>query len=558
MSTPTASWGSSISHHLHAAKGILKSAIFGVKYVRSDEMRRVWETEISVDGTATRPGQTEVSRTRKRAHGLRLTHVVFQFNVIEKDALDILQLIRSWRNSVAPINQIPPEILTLVPDFWDKHDGRDKDVIVMTHVCRAWREVFVSRSSLWTNLECVDLDKTRVYFERSKDSPIDLSLVKDDVVSPGDSFFQIIPHAIGQLRSLTIDGTPKNLEHITARLSRPAPLLEELSVCAFREGSPHRHPALTSALFDGDLSSLRKLRLDYVRTELPWRNMINLTSFMLARAAPGERTVEQLLDFFENAPNLLKIDLYSAISTSGPRDGRLVSLARLKWMHTVGGGPPSLLLDHLLIPVGARLVIEVESPSPLIDDRPPGFFDNLRNLADFTSIRILGGKSHPYVQFGGPNGGFRMVLGASRVDTIHIVLGSLAQFETSKTECLELVGGSPLSSNPLHRALLPMNNLRTLTIHGCRNPHIFIRALHPGVSTSRVVVCPKLEELVLNLNIDGEEFDIQSVIRMAKARASRGAKLGSVRIIDGNPRPKVDPAGVLELRAHAWCVEYGP
>ncbi|KAF9643191.1 hypothetical protein BDM02DRAFT_3104714, partial [Thelephora ganbajun] len=93
--------------------------------------------------------------------------VVFQLDTLEHDALEVLRLLRSTRNTLAPINRIPPEVLTLIPDFWDRSD-RGQDVIALTHVCRAWREIFTSHSSLWTDFDCMDSNKTRVYLERSK------------------------------------------------------------------------------------------------------------------------------------------------------------------------------------------------------------------------------------------------------------------------------------------------------------------------------------------------------------------------------------------------------
>jgi hypothetical protein len=194
--------------------------------------------------------------------------VAFQFGVLEQEAFEILHLILLWRNAVAPVNRVPPEILALVPDFWDKrYRGIDRDVIALTHVCRAWRGVFISRSSLWTNLDCKNGDKTRVYLERSGSLPVNLSLNTEVPLSSYHPFSKIIPHTIGRLRSLTIKGTPKNLQDIANRLSRPAPLLEELSICSINDYGPHHNPVLTLALFNGDLSSLRKLHLQCVPTE---------------------------------------------------------------------------------------------------------------------------------------------------------------------------------------------------------------------------------------------------------------------------------------------------
>ena len=556
MSTPTASWGSSISHHLRATKGILQCIIFDAKYVWSGESCHIGGLKFEFTGSRRAQERLRLVQRMKRARGLRLTHVTYQFDVLEQDALDVLQLIRSWRNRLAPINKVPPEILTLVPDFLDGNDGKDEGVIALTHVCRAWREAFTTRSSLWTDLYCVDPDKSEVYLERSKPVPINLSLYRRDGLSPHDPFFQIIPRAIRRLKSLSVEGTPRNLQDITVHLSHPAPLLEELSIHGGCENAPHRNPVLTSTLFNGDLSSLRTLRLEHVRTEFPWRNMINLTSFVLTHTAPGEVSVKQLLDFFDSAPNLRRIDLYSATPTHGTQTGHLVSLPCLKWLYTTGGNSSSLLLDHLLVPVGAHLTTEVELP---IKGPPFRFLDNLRNLRNFTMVRLYGDEPYPHIELNGPNGEVRLTLRTSQVNTTQVVLGSLVHFDTSMTERLEIISGSPLSSDPLYHALLPMNDLRTLTLHRCRRPQIFVHALHPNMRSSLAdVACPKLEELVINLNMDEEEFDVQDVIGTMEARASRGTKLRTVRIVDGRAKPTVDLEGVLELRKHAWHVEYGP
>jgi hypothetical protein len=111
-------------------------------------------------------------------------------------------------------------------------------------------------------LDCCNKDKTCVYLERSMSLPVNLSLHTDylslhtDYLSPPKhTFFDIIQHAIGRLGSLIIDATPENLQDITNHLSRPASLLEKLSVCGDPNDEPDRIPVLTPALFDGDLSS---------------------------------------------------------------------------------------------------------------------------------------------------------------------------------------------------------------------------------------------------------------------------------------------------------------
>jgi len=204
-------------------------------------------------------------------------------------------------------------------------------------------------------------EKTRVYFERSKSSPINLSLdlLVSDGIIPSDPFFQIIPHATGRLKSLFVKGPSEDVEVVTSHLSHPAPLLEHLSIRSDPPRAQDRDPILPSALFNGDLSSLRVLHLESIHTELPWRNMVNLTSFTLSDV-PGGVPVGQLLDFFGSAPHLKVIELYYpiAIPAAGAQNRRVVALECLKRMRIKDDDPPSILLDHLLIPVGAKLEIE--------------------------------------------------------------------------------------------------------------------------------------------------------------------------------------------------------
>jgi len=81
-------------------------------------------------------------------------------------------------------------------------------------------------------------------------------------------------------------------------------------------------------------------------------------------------------------------------------------------------------------------------------------------------------------------------------------------------------------------------------------------ALSPNTDTSGVVPCPELEEIVLVPRTDTEEIDVKSMIKIAAARASRGAKLRTIRIAGGED--KLNLGDVLELRKHVSNVECGP
>jgi len=131
-----------------------------------------------------------------------------------------------------------------------------------------------------------------------------------------------------------------------------------------------------------------------VRTELPWRNMINLTRFTLWQTPLGGVSIGQLLDFLESTPHLKKVR--SATPTSGAQGGRLVSSASLEGVSIQGDEPRSLLLHHLLIPVGAKLSIWVGSFGPRLEGHLPRSLDNFRNLSNLTKISL--DFTEPYIR----------------------------------------------------------------------------------------------------------------------------------------------------------------
>ena len=296
------------------------------------------------------------------------------------------------------------------------------------------------------------MDKTLVYPGRSKSSPIDLSLVVHSGSPRWENFFEIIPQVIGRLKSLSINVAPENPQDIALCLSRPAPVLKKLSIfgdCKY----DFDNSLLTPALFNGELSSLRKLHLKCVRTKLPWRNMVDLTSFTLTHAS--RVTIIQLLDFFENAPQLRKVVLRLATLTSGAPNGRFVWLAHLKKMDITDHQPLSGLLDHLSVPVGAKLTTQLFLHGFPIKDHLPRSLGNLGNFPNFTAIQLYS-DVFPRLEFSGPNGQVTMISTTPQVGGTNLVLECLSRFDTSTTERLEHRWSKFSSRDTSYRALLPM------------------------------------------------------------------------------------------------------
>ena len=98
-----------------------------------------------------------------------------------------------------------------------------------------------------------------------------------------------------------------------------------------------------------------------------------------------------------------------------------------------------------------------------------------------------------------------------------------------------------------------MKDLRILDLYQCETPHTLVHALHPSMSSSGVVVCPQLEELAIEHR---RRFDMKDIVRTVAARASRGAKLKTVRIVTWD-KTMIPPADLLELKKHVLHVLFG-
>ena len=467
----------------------------------------------------------------------------------------MLCLVRSLKSSLAPINRIPHEVLLLIPGCCDKND-MNQDLTTLTHICRGWRDVFTSCSSLWTRLDFMNVSKTRTYIQRSQSSPLEIRLKQGYL---DDAFSLVTPH-LRRLKSLTIcvDALPDVLRHF----HRQAPLLEELNITSYH----NRNPILDGALFDGDLSSLRKLSLSGAITtaHLPWNSMTNLKVFNFRSRSSGYN-LTQLLDFFESTPLLHTIELVDSnqYSSDAPPQ-RTVSLPHLNALTINAYRPRFILLDHLCIPTGASLILRLilrGEDSPLVDYFPEPSL-NLRNLSHITMINLLFNSGENFVRLSGPSGSLHVLahLMCRETDpyaTNRRIFHSLGIPILSATQRLAVSmfrhpNPAEAKNSPVFRTLSSTNGLRTLILTKCDNLP-FILALDPEENPLKLVLCPDLGKLVLYVKSQDQSY-IEHLISMAKNRASRGAKLSSITI--ASLGELVSGWNVIELRKHITDVKY--
>ena len=467
------------------------------------------------------------------------------------------------KNTFALVNKTPQDVLSLIPNYWEYND-RDEGLIKSTHVCRSWREIFISCPSLWTRLDCMNVDKTKVYIERSKSSPLEICLRQVGNTSyQEEAFVLAVPH-IGRLRSLSMSGNPTNvLPTLVEYFSCPVLFLNEVNINLIC----NQAPILPDKLFNGYLPSLRELCLAWVTTPLPWRDLSNLTTFKFSHV-PGDKIPStQLLDFFESTPNLHYIQFHNSIpnSSNAPVE-RVVSLPRLKKLNILAQLAHSILLNYLSIPARASLRLEFtfsggESP---ISSYLPKSPDNLNNLSHITAINLCFGAEQKSTRLKGPNG--ELCITGSWVrggDQPHVgenrFLSSLSRFDVSRNRRLAITLYCHRRDAPTRaetRILRSMEGLRALILSRCSNlPFIFILNpnKNPDANPDKDLLCPKLEEIVLYVERP-DQFYINELLSMAEERASRGAKLSGMTIVSMDALAPTKE--VFQLRKHVSRVEY--
>ena len=493
-----------------------------------------------------------------------VTHVCrFQADSLVQDALEILGLARSLKNSFAPVNRIPSDVLSLLPDYCDEYDV-DESLINSTHVCCSWREILISRSSLWTNLDFKNVNKTQTYIQRSRSSPLNITLRYIKGTTFDHAFSLVIPH-ISRLQSLAIYGIvpPKVLRHFRC----PAPLLEQLDIDIRQSSRGLNGTRFDGALFNGELPSLRELSLSGVITDLAWRNMENLTALTLSNCEAFENykvSVTRILDFFESHPFLQEVDLDNPTpDSSDAPPGRIVPLRHLKTLTLTTCPPPSILLNHLHIPTRASLMLcdntgEELSPLDYLPDKSPNF----ENLSRITMINLQFAPGYKSVRLGGPSGSLcltsslRAPRARSSATVDHRLLCSIGppRLPTIRRLAVSEYAHPPqagIEECPVFQTLSSLGTLRTLVLSDCDNL-AFILALDPEKNTSGLVLCPNLEEIVIYPSLYPRREYARELVDMSKSRDSRGVKLSSIVIVDMQKSMKE----VARLKEHVTHAEY--
>jgi hypothetical protein len=300
-----------------------------------------------------------------------------------RDLFQTLRVIRTIKNTHAPINKLPPEVLSRV----FQHRDCGQDLVAATHVCRYWRSTLISDPSLWTSLKfrsTRDVNRTLTYLERSKPATIDIGINLEDLQDLR-VLQNFAPH-ISRTRSFIIDGFSDVFAASSLLLCKPAPSLEHLSMQGYNNSAHaldnflgQQAPSLRSATFIGICPLLG--------SPFPLPNLTELTLRLLGGMGPIR--LSSVFRLCSSCPQLQKarIGVYCRILQNVALDQVLLldSLVELEYTcNSVGRFLPFLKLPRL-----KRLRVFLEA----------GEVDKLADLLPHNGYTLLSGvtsMSHFY------------------------------------------------------------------------------------------------------------------------------------------------------------------
>ena len=122
---------------------------------------------------------------------------------MEKRAKDVLQEVLSLRNSLRPVNHLPPEVLSSCATFVSDNDPRP--IISLTHVCRYWRKAISSDPRNWASIATGWKRLAPLCLERAGTVLLALDITVSDI-ERGDGFLETLVTHTSKINTLRLVG----------------------------------------------------------------------------------------------------------------------------------------------------------------------------------------------------------------------------------------------------------------------------------------------------------------------------------------------------------------
>jgi len=127
----------------------------------------------------------------------------FQVDALEKRAKDVLDEVLTLRNSLRPVNRLPPEIIALCTTFISDTDP--KPIVPLTHVCRYWRRAITSSPRIWASIGSEWKRLAPLCLERSATVPLSVKISVSDIKGDEEFIQALLPHT-SRISDLSLTG----------------------------------------------------------------------------------------------------------------------------------------------------------------------------------------------------------------------------------------------------------------------------------------------------------------------------------------------------------------
>ncbi|KAK7034724.1 hypothetical protein VNI00_012131 [Paramarasmius palmivorus] len=302
--------------------------------------------------------------------------------------LDIIRERKSLRNSFAPVNSLPNEVLSQIfyhcttgytPVLTDPEDQWKRvGWISLTQVCRRWRSVALGTPSLYHTPDFEHPSLASEMLRRGKRTPLDITIYgryfEDKSLDVVEQYLDHIDHTTNLV--WLCQGNEK-LSEVLSEVRCPAPILRTLNI----EGLEGGEFILSDEFLGGKAPNLTHLDLEFC--VISWtspifnqlRHLTCLSIDLDAETSIELPTAEELLAVLANLLSLRKLRLKRVIpSDSENFTGEPVHLPYLNTLSLSGTILDCVeLLEHIAFPKDTSVEFdycksEAETPQELFGD----------------------------------------------------------------------------------------------------------------------------------------------------------------------------------------------
>ena len=319
----------------------------------------------------------------------------FQMRALEDDLHATLAILRRHINPLeSPLYRLTPDLFPEVAS----HLASSTDLVNATHVSCHFRNMLLSRPSLWSHLDFKHKMSSRAFFERSGQAPLYLDIPRDTSRTAG---------LLTELRQQSKRISTLKLRHWSIQgmfLSEPLPSLRRLEI--YFDYHDHQRDedwdtwtqvwGPTEKVTSWSFPSLTSLVI-YNLLPIPLYTP-HLTYFKFWDEESSTDT-DALLSFLDNCPLLEHIDLFYSDGHQSEQD-LVVSLPNLRTYAeiTVGQVCPLTVLNNLSLPpscsvtlIFRNIVRTVEVDDVLPDFKNPDYLAEIKRVK-LTTLRTANGS----------------------------------------------------------------------------------------------------------------------------------------------------------------------